>query len=157
MKAIFKLAVAIGICQSAGIVGSIFTMSAIPGWYAQVVKPALTPPGWVFGPVWITLYTLMGIALYLVWRKRTKEQCHCEALRLFFFQLALNVLWSYLFFGLKEPLIAFFGIGILFLAILATIWRFWSISRGAAYLLLPYAGWVAFAAYLNYSVWQMNF
>ena len=156
MKEILKLAIAIAVCQSAGVVGSIFTVSAIPTWYAQLAKPFLTPPGWVFGPAWFTLYTLMGIALYLVWSKRTKEECHCAALRLFFFQLALNALWSYLFFGLREPLLALFGIAILFVTILATIWQFWGISRGAAYLLLPYVGWVAFAAYLNYSIWQMN-
>lgn len=156
MKEFLKLALAIGVCQSAGIVGAVFTAPAIPTWYEQLAKSALTPPGWIFGPVWLTLYTLMGVALYLVWRKRTKEECRCVALGLFFFQLGLNVLWPFLFFGLKEPLLALFGMGALFAAILATIWQFWGVSKSAAYLLLPYAAWVAFAAYLNYAIWSVN-
>ena len=98
----------------------------------------------------------MGIAAYLVWQKRTKEQCHCTALQLFLFQLGLNALWLLLFFGLKESLLSLIEIGVLFLAVAVTIWQFWGISRAAAYLLMPYAAWVAFAAYLNYAIWQLN-
>ena len=106
--------------------------------------------------MWFGLYIPMGVAAYLVWQKRTKEQCHCTALQLFLFQLGLNALWLLLFFGLKEPLLALIEIGVLFLVILATLWQFWGISRWAAYLFLPYAAWVAFAAYLNYAIWQLN-
>lgn len=156
MRKTFQLAAAIAVCQSAGIFGLIFTAPAIPVWYAQLSKPALTTPGWVFGPIWITLYTLMGIALYLVWQKRTKEQCNCTALQLFFFQLALHALWTYLFFGLKEPLLALIEIVILFLAVSVVMWQFWKISKPAAYVLLPYAVWIVFAAYLNFAIWQLN-
>ncbi|HCM36701.1 MAG: TspO protein [Candidatus Wildermuthbacteria bacterium RIFCSPLOWO2_02_FULL_47_9c] len=156
MKEILKLVFAIGVCQSAGLIGSVFTAPAIPGWYEQLAKSALTPPGWVFGPVWFVLYTLMGISLYLVWRKRTKEECQCATLGVFFFQLTLNVLWSYLFFGLREPLLGLVGIAALFLAILATVWQFWNVSRAAAYLLVPYILWAGFAAYLNLAIWQLN-
>jgi len=134
LKEIFKLAFAIAICQSAGVLGSI-----------------VAAPGWVFGPMWFALYTLMGITLYLVWQKRTKEQCHCAALQLFFFQLGLNTLWPYLFFGLREPLLALFEIGVLLCAIVVVIWQFWKIHKPAAYLLVPYAAWVAFVAYVNYA------
>src|SRR3989344_6167255 len=155
MKEILKLVFAIAVCQTAGAIGSVFTSSAISVWYEQLQKPALTPPGWVFGPVWFLLYTLMGVSLYLVWRKRTAEHCQCTALRVFFFQLTLNILWSYLFFGLREPLLAFVEILVLFLAILATAWQFWNVSRMAAYLLMPYILWVGLAAYLNFAIWQL--
>jgi translocator protein len=156
MKEFLKLAVAIAVCQGAGIIGSIFTVPAIETWYAALVKPSLSPPNWVFAPVWITLYTLMGISLYLVWRKSTKENCHCFALQLFLFQLSLNVVWSYLFFGLQEPLLALFGIVFLNVVVVLVMWRFWYIQKVAAYLLLPYAVWIAFAMYLNFMIWQLN-
>ena len=155
-KEFLKLTVFIGISQFAGIIGSVFTVSAIPVWYAALEKPMLNPPNWVFGPVWITLYTLMGVAAYIIWKKRTKENCNCVALQLFGFQLFLNAVWSYLFFGLKEPLLALFDIVFLFMLILLVIRQFYKISKPAAYLLVPYAAWVAFAAYLNFMIWQLN-
>ena len=100
--------------------------------------------------MWIIPYALMGVAVYLVWQKRTKEECHCGALQLFLLQLALNALWAYLFFVLKEPLLAFIEIVILLFVILIVIWQFWRISKAAAYLLFPYAAWGAFAAYSNF-------
>lgn len=133
-----------------------FAAPAISEWYTHLAKPPLTPPGWVFGPVWILLYTFMGIAAYLVWQKKTKEQCHCAALQLFLFQLALNTIWTFLFFGLREPLLALIEIAILFFAILIVIWQFWKISKPATYLLFPYAAWVAYATYLNFAIWLMN-
>ena len=99
--------------------------------------------------MWIIPYALMGAAGYLVWQKRTKEQCHCTALQLFLLQLVLGALWAYLFFIAKEPLLAFIEMGILFLAFLAVIWKFWSITKPAAFLMFPYAAWVAFHALRN--------
>ena len=101
--------------------------------------------------MWIIPYALMGAAVYLVWQKRTKEECHCAALQLFLLQLALNALWAYLFFVLQEPLLALIEIVILLLVLLVVIWQFWRITKPAAYLLALYAAWVAFAAYQNLS------
>ena len=101
--------------------------------------------------MWIISYALMGAAVCLVWQKRTKEECHCGALQLFLLQLALTALWAYLFFILKEPLLALIEIVILLLVLLVVIWQFWMITKPAAYLLLPYAAWIAFAAYRNFS------
>ena len=106
--------------------------------------------------MWIIPYALMGVAVYLVWQKRTKEECHCRALQLFLFQLALNALWAYLFFVLKEPLLALIEIVILLPVLLVVIWQFWNISKPAAYLLFPYTAWVAFTAYLNFATWRFN-
>lgn len=99
--------------------------------------------------MWIIPYALMGVAVYLVWQKRTKEECHCGSLQLFLLQLALSGLWAYLFFVLKEPLIALIEIVILVFVLLIVIRQFWTISRPAAYFLLPYAAWIAFAAWRN--------
>ena len=102
--------------------------------------------------MWIIPYALMGAAVYLVWQKRTKEECHCGALQLFLLQLALSALWAYLFFVFQEPLLALIEIVILLVATSLVIWQFWNISKPASYLLLPYALWVAFAAWRNLSV-----
>ena len=106
--------------------------------------------------MWIIPYALMGVAVYLVWQKRTKEECHCRALQLFLFQLALTALWAYLFFVLKEPLLALIEIVILLPVLLAVIWQFWNISKPAAYLLFPYAVWISFVAYRNFSALSLN-
>ena len=159
MNDFFKLVISIGVCQGAGILGSIFVAPMIDTWYEGLVKPAFSPPSWVFGPVWVTLYTLMGISLYLVWRSRkaSEGECNvCESMSLFLLQLALNVLWTYLFFWLQEPLVAFIEIVLLLCVVLLTIWRFWYSSKVAAYLLIPYAVWIVFAAVLNFSIWQLN-
>ena len=123
--------------------------------YAHLKKPSWAPPSWVFGPVWTALFALMGIAVFLVWEKR-KSQTVKIALTVFVFQLALNVLWSILFFGVHGIGFAFVEIIFLWLAILWTIIVFWKIDRAAAYLMLPYIAWVTFAAYLNYSIMILN-
>lgn len=151
-----KLIVAIVVCELAGVVGSIFTTPSIPGWYAGLVKPALNPPSWVFGPVWTTLFVLMGIAAFLVWRKGLVRRDVKNALGIFIIQLILNTLWSVIFFGLHSPGGALIEIIFLWLAILATIISFAKISKPAAWLLVPYILWVSFAAYLNYSIWALN-
>jgi len=148
----FKLVVSIVICEAAGIVGSFATMPAIGTWYATLAKPAWTPPGWLFGPVWVTLFFLMGISLYLVWKEKPKM----KELPFFPLQLGLNVLWSFLFFGIQRPDWAFYEIIFLWLAILGNIIVFYKVDKRAAYLLVPYICWVTIAAALNYSVWMLN-
>ena len=153
---IFKLIVAIVVSELAGIVGSVFTASSIIGWYAGIVKPALNPPAWVFGPVWTTLFALMGIAAFLVWKKGLERRDVKIALGIFAGQLVLNTLWSIIFFGLHSPGGALVEIVFLWLAILATIIAFYKISKPAAWLLAPYIAWVNFAAYLNFTIWMLN-
>lgn len=151
-----KLIFSILICLLAGAIGSIFTISSIPTWYAALKKPFFNPPNWIFGPVWTTLYFLMGISLYLIWKKGIKTEESKVALLLFGFQLVLNALWSIIFFGLRLPLYAFILIIILWLAILFTIIKFYKITKPAAYLLIPYIMWVSFASVLNFYIWLLN-
>jgi tryptophan-rich sensory protein len=151
-----KLAASLVLCFLAGAIGSVFTYASIPTWYASLNKPFFTPPNWLFGPAWTTFYILMGLSLYLVWKKGFKGKAKKQALYLFAAQLILNALWSFLFFGLQSPLYGFVGIVPLWLFILLTIWKFWKIDRNAALLLLPYIAWVSFAAALNFAVWMLN-
>ena len=144
------------ISQAAGLVGSFFTSPAIPTWYATLNKPSFNPPSWLFGPVWITLYTLMGLAAWLVWQKWGESTLAKGAVILFLVHLVFNSLWSILFFGLQNPGLAFIEIIILWLMILALIIIFYRIDKRAAYLLVPYILWVSFAAVLNFSIWRLN-
>jgi len=153
---LLKLIIAITVSELAGIVGSLFTAPSVPTWYQGLAKPAFTPPGWVFAPVWTTLFALMGIAAYLVWRKGLERREVKIALAIFIFQLVLNTLWSFIFFGLHNPGLAIIEIIILWLAILTAIIYFAKISRPAAWLLVPYILWVSFAGFLNYSIWQLS-
>lgn len=153
---LFKLLVSVLICQFAGAIGSAFTASSLSNWYILLEKPAFNPPSWVFFPVWITLYTLMGISLYLVWVKGLEKQEIKMGLAIFGIQLVLNALWSFLFFGLRSPYYAFVEIVLLWLAVLLTILKFRNISKMASYLLLPYILWVSFAMLLNYYIWILN-
>ena len=152
----FKLVIAIVVSELAGVIGSVFTISAIPNWYAGLVKPALNPPSWVFGPVWTTLYLLMGVAAFLVWKKGFERKDVKLALGIFSVQLFLNAIWSIIFFGLHSPSGTLVEIIFLWLAILATIIVFAKISKPAAWLLVPYILWISFAGYLNYSIWTLN-
>jgi translocator protein len=151
-----KLAVSIIICQLAGFVGSFFTVSSISSWYSTLNKPFFNPPNLIFGPVWITLYFLMGISIYLIWNKGIKTKLSKIALSVFVIQLVLNSLWTILFFGLKSPLIAFIEIILLWIFILLTIIYSYKISKLASYLLIPYILWVSFAAILNFSIYLLN-
>lgn len=153
---ILKLLAAVAICECAGVIGSVATVSAIPDWYMTLAKPALNPPSAVFGPVWITLYALMGIAAFLVWKKGITKKAVRTALFVFGIQLVFNALWSIAFFGLMHPGLALLDIVFLWLAIARTIMLFYPTSKPAAYLLLPYILWVSFAAYLNYAIWVLN-
>jgi len=151
-----RLIISIGICQLAGFLGSLFTTPAIPTWYASLNKPSFTPPNWIFSPVWITLYLLMGISLFLVLHKGLHEKYLNIALIIFGIQLLLNILWSMVFFGIKSPLAGFIVIIILWIAILITILYFFRISKAAGILLLPYILWVSFATVLNFFLFWLN-
>lgn len=151
-----KLVTSVVVCEFAGVIGGIFSTSAIPTWYAGLQKPSFTPPNWLFAPAWITLYLLMGIAAFVVWRKGLADSRVSVALAIFLAQLVLNALWSVVFFGLKSPLFGVVVIATLWVAILVTVLAFFKISKVAGALLLPYFAWVTFAAALNVSIWILN-
>jgi len=152
---ILKLVASVILCQLAGFLGSLFTTPAIPTWYATLKKPFFTPPNWIFGPVWISLFILMGISLFYVWRRPDHPQFK-KALIFFFVQLILNVLWSLAFFGLRLPLLGLMDIILLWMVILLTIQHFLKVSKFAGALLLPYLIWISFAALLNFTLWIQN-
>jgi tryptophan-rich sensory protein len=144
------------VCQVAGFIGSVFTTPSIPGWYAGLTKPSFNPPNWVFAPVWIALYALMGLAAFLVYEKGWKKREVRRALAVFAAQLLLNALWSIVFFGAHLILGAAVLIVILWALIASSIWLFFRISRAGAYLLVPYILWVSFATVLNISLYVLN-
>jgi len=152
---IFKLLSSVVICLAAGFIGSIFTTPSIPTWYASLIKPVISPPNYLFAPVWTILYILMGIALFLVWTAKGKDKTK-SALIFFFVQLGLNSLWSILFFGLKMPLLAFLEIIVLWIFILLTMLKFFKIKKAAGWLLAPYLAWVSFASILNFLIFWLN-
>jgi len=147
--------ISILIAQLAGLVGSIFTMPAITTWYAELVKPSFTPPSYVFGPAWAMLYTLMGLAAYRIWEKRSASGAR-RALVLYAVQLVLNVLWSYAFFGLHNPLAGVGVIVLLWIAVFMTMIFFYRVDNTAGWLFVPYVAWISFAGMLNYAVWMLN-
>ena len=153
---IAKLFSCIILCQVAGILGSIFTKPAILSWYISLKKPFFTPPNWVFAPVWVILYILMGVAAFLVWRKGFHQKQTRSALVLFGIQLILNVLWSVMFFRLRSPFAGLIEISILSVAVILTLQSFLQVTRVAGLLLIPYFLWVAFASGLNLSIWVLN-
>ena len=148
-----RFVASVAVCVAAGLVGSVFTISAIPGWYAALQKPWFTPPNWLFAPVWLVLYFLMGITLYLLWGKRPLSRA---ALAAFAVQLVFNVAWSAVFFGAHELFDGFVVIAALWVTILATMAFSYRVSRSAATLLIPYIIWVTIASALNYYVWVLN-
>jgi tryptophan-rich sensory protein len=156
LKKTIMFIISIAIPLLAGFIGSIATSGSVSSWYQTINKPSFNPPDWVFGPVWTTLFILMGISLYIVWSKGLKKKGVKKALGVFGVQLGLNILWSFLFFGLKSPLYALIEIVILWAAILYTIILFHKISKKAAYLLIPYILWVSFAFVLNLAIFLVN-
>jgi len=156
IRNILRLVVSLVACLAAGAIGSVFTRSAIPTWYATLEKPAFSPPNWLFAPVWTFLYILMGIAAFLVWCKGLGNRQVRIALIVFLIQLILNTLWSVVFFGLESPLYGLIVITVLWVAILVTVVMFFKVSRLASVLLWPYLLWVTFAAVLNASIWLLN-
>jgi len=158
-----RLGISIAVPLMAGVIGSIFTSESVSTWYQTIEKPSFSPPNWLFGPVWTTLYVLMGISLFLIWRATStatfpKDRCsrRIAAFIAFGTQLILNVLWSFIFFGLRSPQLAFAEIVMLLISIVITIVTFSKISKPSAILLLPYAGWVTFASLLNLQIWLLN-
>jgi len=151
-----RLIVSIVVCECAGIIGSVFTTPAIPTWYAALEKPAFTPPNWLFAPAWGTLFFLMGVAAFLVWRKGSGKPQVRTALILFLAQLVLNIGWSVAFFGYECPLCGMVVILILWVAILVTMLKFFRISVAAGALMVPYILWVSFATALNVAVYVLN-
>ncbi len=149
------LIVFIAICIGAGGLGAIATTPEIDTWYKSINKPTWTPPGFVFGPVWTTLYIMMGVAAWLVWKRGGFRQSRTP-LALFAVQLLLNVSWSWIFFNQHQLGWAFAEIIMLWTAIVATTIAFFKSSRAAGVLMLPYLAWVSFAAALNHTIWQLN-
>ena len=140
---------AIALCEGAGIIGSLFTVSSIQNWYAFLNKPSFSPPNYLFGPVWTILYVLMGIAFYLVRKNKF-------AVKLFLVHLFFNAVWSIIFFGLHDIALALVDILVMWGMIIAMILKFYPIKKTASYLLLPYIMWVTLATVLNYAVWVLN-
>jgi benzodiazapine receptor len=159
----FRLAIAIAIPLTAGLTGSFLTSQSLSDWYPSLVKPSFTPLNWVFAPVWTTLYILMGISLFIVWRKTAEEKDSTKRMKrqmailaAFGSQLSLNILWSALFFGFRSPLMAFVEILFLWAAIAITLMIFSKISRLAGALLVPYLAWTTLASILNLQIWILN-
>jgi len=143
------------LCYSAAVLGSIWSSSSVGTWYADLKKPSFNPPNWIFGPVWSVLYFLLALSAWLVWRRADWGGARL-ALTLFFAQLALNVAWLALFFGLRRLGMALVEIVFLLSTIVATARAFRAVSALAFWLLVPYALWVAFATLLNFKIWQLN-
>ncbi len=179
LKEFTKFVAAMLISEAAGVIGSIYSIPAITTWYVGLAKAPLGPPNYVFGPVWITLYALIGIALYLVWRNSWHVKNHIiegdrrawnsmskrfwtgdlqkqNIMALFAIQWILNVAWSVIFFGLHQPGWAFFEIIALWVSIIYLMINFYRVSKSAAWILVPYLAWVSFAAYLNCFTWIKN-
>jgi tryptophan-rich sensory protein len=151
-----KLAAAILLCVIVGSIGSLVTITGPGSWYSTLQKPVFAPPNWVFAPMWITLFVLMGIALYLVWESGTQHREVKVALGIFGVQFFLNVIWSFLFFSLKSPILGFIDILLLWVMIAASIWAFYRVRKSAAYFLIPYIAWVSLASALNGAIYFMN-
>lgn len=159
MKNPAKLLISVIGCELIGILGTPFTTAAIPTWYVTLNKPFFAPPNWLFGPAWTLLYLLMGLAFYLIWKQNAKAQKAKKiqaAKKIFFAQLFLNFIWSPIFFGLRSPFLGLLIIILMWTLIIATIYKFYSLSKWAAYLLIPYLLWVTFATALNGAIWILN-
>lgn len=150
------LAVAIIICELAGVIGALFTTPNIPTWYAGLAKPAMAPGGMFISMVWLLLYAMMGVSLYFIWERGPAKPAVKAVLVVFAIQLILNVLWSYMFFGLRSPFLGLVEIAVLILAVAYLVWKSHKVSPMASWLLAPYLIWLFFAAILNFLIWQMN-
>lgn len=151
---VIKLIICCTVPLAVGFGGSFFV--GLSDWYQALAKPAFNPPSWIFAPVWTVLYLLMGIAAFLVWRKEPANAAVKVAMACFILQLVFNAVWTPIFFGAKQPLIAFADIVLLWLAIASSIICFYRISKLSAFLLLPYILWVSFAAVLNAAICMLN-
>jgi len=155
---IVKIIGLIVLCEIVGAIGTIFTTPNIPTWYASLVKPFFSPPNFLFAPVWTLLFLMMGISVYLLLENKNKklEVKRKIAIAFFAIQFVFNILWSYLFFGLRNPLLGFIGIILLWIFIAATIFYSYKVDRRAAWLLVPYLAWVSFASLLNFAILILN-
>lgn len=156
MKDITKLIISVVGCELVGLLGIPFTISAIPTWYASLNKPFFAPPNWLFGPAWTLLYFLMGVAFFLIWKQGWQKKQVKNAGTFFLIQLALNFIWSPIFFGLKSPLLGLIVIVAMWLFIVLTMKKFYPLSKLAFYLLVPYLLWVSFATMLNAAIILLN-
>lgn len=156
MSNIVKAIIAIAIPLMVGATSGFFTVTGVESWYQTIQKPSWNPPNWIFGPVWTTLYVMMGIALFLVWKEDTSEELKKIAIALFAVQLTLNFFWSFIFFNQQQPGWALVEIIAMWFFILLTIFAFAQVNKTAAWLLVPYISWVSFATILNYTIWQLN-
>ena len=151
-KLIISIVIPVAIGASAGF----FTATGVDSWYQTINKPLWNPPNWIFAPVWMTLYVIMGIALFLVWKSDTSEALKKRAITLFAIQLVVNFFWSFIFFNQQQPGWALVEIIAMWVSILLTIFAFAKVNKTAAWLLVPYISWVSFATILNYTIWQLN-
>jgi len=153
-----SLALTILTCVGVGASGAVFTTTGLESWYGTLTSPSLAPPNWVFGPVWTTLFVLMGIAAWLVWREAAGPRSRAArvAIAIFAGHYVVNLAWSGVFFGAQWIAGGLVVIVVLWLAILATMYAFDRVDRRAALLLVPYLAWVSFATYLNYAFWTLN-
>lgn len=152
----WKVTIAIAVTLVLGSTSGLITAGALEGWYTEIEKPSFNPPNSIFGPVWTVLYILMGFSAGLIWSNGTEDPKVRRAMALFGIQLLLNVLWSLLFFGLKSPGLALVDITLMLITIVLCLRAFHPIDRWAAYLIVPYLLWVAFASLLNASIWMLN-
>ncbi|THV61636.1 tryptophan-rich sensory protein [Flagellimonas alvinocaridis] len=155
-KRIIYIAISVAVCLLIGFLSGFATQSSVNEWYTTLNKPSFTPPNELFAPVWTVLYVMMGVAAGVVWSKGYHHIWVKTALYHFVFQLLFNALWSIVFFGLKNPLLALLVILVLLTLIMLTIKWFKVVSKPAAILMVPYLLWVCFAAVLNYKVWELN-
>lgn len=155
MRASAGLVLWCGLCLTIGVTGSVATSSSLTDWYPALSKPPWTPPDWIFAPVWTLLYILMGTSAWLVWKPQGFAAARTP-LGLFLIQLTLNAAWSWLFFGLRNPMAGLLDIALLWVAIIATILSFYRYNPRAAWLMLPYLAWVSYAAALNFAIFRLN-
>ncbi|MFB6131435.1 MAG: TspO/MBR family protein [Salinigranum sp.] len=156
-RPLVALALAVLAVELVGSSGAVFTARGLGEWYGTLQRPAIAPPNWVFGPVWTTLFALIGVAVWLVWRQTGAAPREARlAFGVFVVHFAFNLGWSAAFFGLQEIGLGLAVIAVLWALIAATMWAFGRIDRRAALLLVPYLLWVSFAAYLNYRFWVLN-
>lgn len=157
MQKIVRIILVVCTCVAVGYLSGEVTKDSVGSWYPTLEKPFFNPPNWLFAPVWTILYIMMGVAGGMVWNHIETQPKEVKKAFLFFvIQLALNALWSYLFFGLRNPLLALIEIIVLWLMVYETYVVFKPINKTAAWLLLPYLAWVAFATLLNASIWWLN-
>jgi len=155
-KKFFRLVISLLLPQLSGGIGALFTFRAISSWYQFLNKPSFSPPNWLFGPAWTSLYILMGISSFLIWQEKEKNEKVGKILKIYFLHLFLNAAWSIFFFGLRNVLLGFLGIIILWLVIGYLLISFYKIKKVAALLWLPYFLWVSFAGILNFAILKLN-